>query len=118
MPASSFPEAYPSFDLAWPTDLPEGEFLVEQGLPFGQVERALRAALLDPASAFWAALGLAFVAGLVLSLSAFVLQGSQTVVGHIEGLWAEQVDHNLTLQSLAGFAQCNPGSEEQPFLDV
>ena len=66
--------------------------MVEQGHPFGQVERALLAALLDPASAFEAALDLSFVAGLALSLFAFVLLGSQIVVG---GLWAAQVVHNL-----------------------
>ena len=52
------------------------------------------AALLDPASAFEAALDLAFVAGLALSLFAFVLLGSHILVG---GLWAAQVVHNLTL---------------------
>ena len=82
-----------------------------QGHPFGQVEQALWAALLDPASAFEAALDLAFVAGLALSLFAFVLLGFQILVG---GLWAAQVVHKLTV----GFALCNFGSEEQPFLDA
>ena len=86
-----------------------------QGHPFGQVEQALWAALLDPASAFEAALDLAFVAGLALSLFAFVLLGSHILVG---GLWAAQVVHNLTLLSPDGFALRNFGSEEQPFLDA
>ena len=68
-----------------------------QGHPSGQVEQTLRAALLDPASASEAALDLAFVAGLALSLYAFVLPGSQIAVGHIGGLWAAQVVQNLTL---------------------
>jgi len=71
--------------------------LAGQGHPFGQVEQALWAALLDPASAFEAALDLAFVADLALSLFAFVLLGSQIQVGHVGGLWAAQVVHNLTL---------------------
>ena len=57
----------------------------------------MQADLLDPASASEAALDLAFAAGLALSLYAFVLPGSQIAVGHIEGLWAAQVVHNLTL---------------------
>lgn len=72
------------------------------------------AALLDPASAFEAALDLVFVAGLALSLFAFVLLGSQILVGYIGGLWAAQVVHNLTV----GFALCNSDYEEQPFLDA
>ena len=68
-----------------------------QGHPSGQVEQTLRADLLDPPSAFEAALDLAFVAGLALSLYAFVLPGSQIVVGQIWDLWVAQVVHNLTL---------------------
>ena len=85
-----------------------------QGHPFDQVEQVLWVALLDPASAFEAALDLVFVAGLALSLFAFVLLGSQILVGYIGVLWAAQVVHNLTF----GFALCNFDYEEQPFLDA